>query len=88
LWCAPRTRSKLDLVSFRHPAEQREDVLEGEGMHLDGAPAAGVFGNHHRIAVLVRAARAVDSTPILVATPPITTVVTPRRRSCTPWPTR
>jgi hypothetical protein len=31
LWCAPRPRSKLDLISFRHPAEQREDVLEGEG---------------------------------------------------------
>jgi hypothetical protein len=32
-------RSKLDLVSFRHPAEQREDVLEGEGMGEASAAA-------------------------------------------------
>jgi hypothetical protein len=64
---------------FSPPGRATGRCARRRRLHLDGAPAAGVFGDHHRIAVLVRAARAVDSTPILVGTPPI---------SCTPWPTR
>src|ERR1700733_16111447 len=36
--------SKLALVDLRHPAEMREDMLEGEGVHLGGEARGGVFG--------------------------------------------
>jgi len=57
-------------------------MLEGEGVHLGGEARGGVFGQHDRITVLMRGAGGRLHAHVGGDAAGITTVVTPRRRSC------